>query len=83
MKWQNDGDFLEDAGASMTPKISLDVVDAYLKCRLKAHLRLAGQQYVKSDYEAMQIGIRHQMRRRAVEKIAVGTTSTRLLLEHG
>ena len=69
MKWQNDGDFLEDAGASVTPKISLDVVDAYRKCKLKAHLRLAGQQYVKSDYEAMQIGIRHQMRRRAVEKI--------------
>jgi predicted RecB family nuclease len=37
----------------MATKITTDVLKDYLNCKYKAHLRLAGQEEVKSDYEAV------------------------------
>ncbi len=76
----------------MSPKITVEIVDDFLNCRLKAYLRLAGQQGVKSDYEAMQIGIRQQVRQTATQKIrnryndnaiAIGTPVTYAGLKDG
>ena len=36
----------------MATKITTDVLKNFLNCKYKAHLRLAGQEEVKSDYEA-------------------------------
>lgn len=37
----------------MATKITRDVLESYLHCRTKAHLKLAGECGTKSDYEAM------------------------------
>ena len=53
----------------MSPRITLDVFEAFLNCKLKAHLRLILQQGVKSDYEAMITDLRHEVRKKAIGKI--------------
>lgn len=54
---------------AMATKITLDVLDGYLSCKYKAHLRFAGQQGLTSDYEAMLIESRREVRLKASEKI--------------
>src|SRR4051794_20539272 len=53
----------------MTAKITSDVLEAYLKCKYKAHLKLAGQQGTRSDYEALLIEQRNEVRLRASNKL--------------
>jgi predicted RecB family nuclease len=76
----------------MSSKITLDVLDAVLNCKLKAYLRLAGQQGVKSDYETMLVRFRQQVRQKAIENIhnghhddpiSIGTRVTRTTLKEG
>ena len=55
----------------MPPRITLDVFEALLNCKLKAHLRLTLQEGVKSDYEAMITDLRHEVRQRAIDKIRI------------
>jgi hypothetical protein len=55
--------------SDMPPRITLDVFEALLNCKLKAHLRLTLQEGVKSDYEAMITDLRHEVRQRAIDKI--------------
>ena len=53
----------------MAAKLTLDTIDAFYNCRLKAYLKLRDQQGVKSDYETMQMGFRQQLQQMAIQKI--------------
>ena len=53
----------------MATKITRQVLEAYLHCKTKAHLKLAGQQGNLSDYEAMLISNRHAVQQQAINKI--------------
>jgi hypothetical protein len=37
----------------MATKITRDIVESYLNCKYKGHLKLAGDSGTRSDYEAM------------------------------
>src|SRR5437773_174 len=56
-------------GVVMAAKITLEILEAYLHCKTKAHLKLAGRQGIKSDYEALLAATRQDVRRQAIEKI--------------
>lgn len=53
----------------MSPKVTLDVLYALLDCRLKAYLRLTGEQGITSDYQSMLDRARQQARQTAIENI--------------
>jgi predicted RecB family nuclease len=53
----------------MATKITRDVLESYLRCQTKAHLKLAGQQGTKSDYEGLLTESREQVRLAAIETI--------------
>jgi len=53
----------------MAARLTLDTIDAFYNCRLKAYLKLRDRQGVKSDYETMQIGFRQQLRQTAIQRI--------------
>lgn len=53
----------------MTKKITRDILESYLHCKLKGHLKLTGQQGTKSDYEALLIERRAEVRITAINKI--------------
>ena len=37
----------------MATKITRDIIESYLNCKYKGHLKLAGESGTQSDYEAM------------------------------
>src|SRR4051812_36841689 len=49
--------------------VTLDLLDDFLSCKYKAYLRLAGQEGIKSEYEAMLIESRRKLRLKAIERI--------------
>jgi predicted RecB family nuclease len=53
----------------MGGKISREVLESYLHCKTKAHLKLAGQQGIVSDYEALLLARRQEVRQQAIAKI--------------
>jgi hypothetical protein len=53
----------------MATKITRQTLEAYVNCKTKAHLRLASQQGNVSDYEALLISTRQQVRQQAIGKI--------------
>jgi len=53
----------------MATKITRQILEAYLNCKTKAHLKLAGQHGVVSDYEAMLVENRHAVSQQAIGKI--------------
>ena len=53
----------------MATKITREIMEAYLNCKTKAHLKLTGQQGNVSDYEALLISTRQEVRQQAVGKI--------------
>jgi predicted RecB family nuclease len=53
----------------MATKISRDIIESHLNCKVKAHLKLAGQQGNRSDYELLLAQSRNLVRQRAIEKI--------------
>src|SRR5271157_3815131 len=53
----------------MATKINRQILEAYLNCKTKAHLKLAGQQGIRSDYEALLISTRQEVRQQAIDKI--------------
>jgi predicted RecB family nuclease len=53
----------------MTARITSDVLEGYLNCKYKAHLKLAGQRGTRSDYEGLLVERRAEVRRRAADKI--------------
>src|SRR5690349_20825489 len=55
-------------------RITSDVVESYLNCKVKAHLKLNDHQGTKSDYEKFLLENRRQVREHAIRKF-VSTTS--------
>jgi predicted RecB family nuclease len=53
----------------MATKITREILEAYLYCNTKAHLKLAGQQGNKSDYEVLLAANRQEVRQQANGKI--------------
>jgi predicted RecB family nuclease len=53
----------------MATKISSDVLEGYLRCKFKGHLKLAGRQGTKCEFEAMLTGLRAEVRLKAIEAI--------------
>ena len=58
----------------MGAKITRDVIESYLHCRFKAHLKLAGNQGIKSDYEGFLLQTRREVRHQAISKICSKTS---------
>src|SRR5271165_1801060 len=56
-------------GWVVATKITREVLESYLHCKTKAHLKLAGQQGIRSDYEALLAETRQEVRRQAIDKI--------------
>src|SRR5215472_5481106 len=53
----------------MATKITREILEAYLHCKTKAHLKLAGQQGSVSEYEALLTANRQEVRQQAIGKI--------------
>ena len=53
----------------MGRKITREVLESYLHCKTKAHLKLAGQQGIVSDYETLLVANRQEVRQQAIAKI--------------
>jgi predicted RecB family nuclease len=53
----------------MATKITRDIIESYLNCKYKGHLKLAGQEGTKSDYELLLAKSREEVRRQAIAKI--------------
>src|SRR5262249_480435 len=53
----------------MSARITRVVLEAYLHCKTKAHLKLAGQQGNVSDYEALLSENRREVRQTAISRI--------------
>jgi predicted RecB family nuclease len=53
----------------MATKITREILEAFLNCKFKAHLKLIGQDGIRSDYEAMMAEIRQEVRQKAINKI--------------
>ncbi len=53
----------------MATKITREILEAYLNCKTKAHLKLAGQQGNVSDYEALLSSTRQEVRQQAIGEI--------------
>src|SRR6266436_3055785 len=50
----------QQGGCVMASKITHDILDARQHCRLKAYLRLCGEEGNKSDFEALMIDARQE-----------------------
>ena len=53
----------------MATKITRDVLESYLNCKTKAHLKLAGHQGSMSDYQGLLVASRQEVRQKALGKI--------------
>src|SRR6516165_5662679 len=53
----------------MAGKITREILEAYMHCKTKAHLKLAGQQGIMSDYEGLLLARRQEVRQQAIAKI--------------
>src|SRR4051812_10199961 len=58
-----------ERGHVMPAKITRDVIEAYLNCRYKGHLKLAGARGEPSAYQALRLRERLDVRRRAIAAI--------------
>src|SRR4051794_6057955 len=47
-------------------KSTSDVLEAFLACKFKAHLKEAGQQGIRTDYEALLLSCRDMVRGKAI-----------------
>jgi len=52
-------------------KMTNEVLEEYLNCKLKAHLKDAGEQGIRTDYEALLLSRRDEVRLIATEKILI------------
>jgi predicted RecB family nuclease len=53
----------------MAAKITRHVLQSHLNCKYKSHLKLAGEQGIMSDYEALLSSNRQEVRKQAIGKI--------------
>jgi predicted RecB family nuclease len=61
--------FLLWGDSIVTTKITKDVLEAYLHCKLKGHLKLSGQSGVTADFEVVQSEARQAVRANAIAAI--------------
>jgi predicted RecB family nuclease len=54
---------------AMPPQITADLLEAFLHCRYKGHLKQAGQMGTRSEYEVLADEHRAAVRQRAIEQI--------------
>jgi len=54
----------------MATKITRDIIESYLNCKYKGHLKLAGESGTHSDYETMSTAARETAREEAIAKLA-------------
>src|ERR1043165_8848899 len=54
---------------NMTTKITRDILESYLHCKFKGHLKLTGQQGIKCDYENLLAEQKAEVRLAAIDKI--------------
>jgi hypothetical protein len=55
----------------MATKITWDIIESYLNCKYKGHLKLTGESRTISDYEAMTTAARASSREQALRKVTV------------
>ena len=55
----------------MATKISRHVIESYLNCKYKGHLKLVGESGTQSDYTTMTTAARQASREEAVAKLVV------------
>ena len=55
-------------GVSMQPKITNETLEAYCYCPQKFHLKLRGEQGIKTEYELMRAELRASTKARAIKK---------------
>src|SRR4051794_20625079 len=76
----------------MATKITRDIIESYLNCKYKGHLKLTGENGTQSDYETMTTAVRMSSREQAVDGIVArfgegdagrGTTVTAATLKQG
>ena len=74
----------------MATKITRNVIESYLNCKYKGHLKLAGENGTPSDYETMTTGARTSSREQAITRLVTrfgegntcrGTTLTATILK--
>jgi predicted RecB family nuclease len=53
----------------MTAKITRDVLEGYLNCKYKGHLKQTGEAGTRSEYEAMLLAARAEVRLKAIDKV--------------
>jgi hypothetical protein len=53
----------------MATKITQDIIESYLNCKYKGHLKFAGQEGTQSDYGQVMAASRDDVRRLAIDKI--------------
>jgi predicted RecB family nuclease len=58
-----------EKGHAMSAKLSREVLESYLNCKYKAHLKLAGQCGTPSDHQAMTVASRRALRTEAIGKL--------------
>jgi predicted RecB family nuclease len=56
-------------GRLMAPKITRDVLESFLRCKVKGHLKLGGQQGARCDYERLMLDLRGEVRLKAIDTI--------------
>src|SRR5215472_3548977 len=76
----------------MATKITRDIIESYLNCKYKGHLKLTGASGTPSDYEAMTTAARASSREQAVARLVTrfgdgdacrGLTATAAVLKQG
>jgi predicted RecB family nuclease len=76
----------------MATKITRDIIESYLNCKYKGHLKLAGESGIQSDYEMMTTAARSSSRDQAIARLVArfgegddykGTTITIAILKQG
>jgi predicted RecB family nuclease len=63
----------------MATKITRDIIESYLNCKYKGHLKLTGEQGVRPDYEELMRRARDEVRLAATEKILARYPPERVL----
>jgi predicted RecB family nuclease len=61
----------------MATKITRDIIESYLNCKYKGHLKLAGESGTHSDYETMTTAARRASREEAVARLVARFPDTR------
>src|SRR5262249_30276924 len=79
-------------GGIMATKITQDIIESYLNCKYKGHLKLTGESGAISDYEAMTTAARASSREQVLTRLAArfgevagggGAVVTAALLKQG